>query len=71
MTLGSERLPDMLRPTELHDLRDVFGASGVACKGRANALLAVVALATLTPGIQHLTDPTPVAPSPAAVTAAR
>ena len=71
MTAGNKRLPDALRPTELHDLSDVFGTSGVACKGRANALLAVVAFTALTLGIQHLTDPSPVAPSPAAVIVAR
>lgn len=71
MISGNERLPDLLRPTELHDFGDVFGASGAARKGRANALFAVAAVTTLTLGIQHLTNPIHVAPSPAATIAAR
>ncbi len=68
---GNERLPDVLRPTELHDFSDVFGASGAARKGRVNALFAVAAVTALTLGVQHLTNPTRVAPSPAAMVAAR
>ena len=71
MTSGNERLPDVLRPTELHDFSDVFRASGAVRKGRANALFAVAAVTALILGIQHLTNPTRVAPSPAAIIAVR
>ncbi len=70
MTTENNRLPDVLRPTELHDFSDVFTA-GKARSGPAKAILAIAAAAALMHGALQVTGASHVPSDSPALVAAR
>ncbi len=70
MTAENNRVPDVLRPTELHDFSDVFTAKK-AHDGQAKTVLILAAVAALVFGALRVTDTTPIPSSPTALLTAR
>ena len=70
MMTENNRLPDVLRPTELHDFSDMFTA-GKAHGGPAKAVLVIATVAALIHGVLQVAGTASGPSSPAAVIAAR
>ena len=58
MTTENNRLPDALRPTELHDFSDM-PAAGNARGYQAKAILVIAAIAALILGMPQMSGTTP------------